>query len=178
MKVCQSINDIIKYILRHHKSIKDKRPGGGVTATKMLRKPDGTRIAFEEIRNWRIFDWQAQSENSLCINTITTGYTFRGNTEIQQTARTFLSDLVIINVYDHAAEFFSQSSIDFVYTLNTPESHVQHLYEWTHGKTGDLRARWMTDDENIEKILDTLSIGRQLNLVETAREVDMDFEDF
>lgn len=177
MKKCDSIEEIIKYIVRKHPTIRDKKPGGGVYAVKLLRKPSGRRLVIEEVENFRIFDWTTFNDNMLTIDTIATGYAFRGNREIQQTARLFLHKLVVINVYDYAAEFFSENAIDFAYTLQTREAHAQHSYEWLSEKPGILRAQWADEDNETTKELESLSGGRYLDeLLDDGRNFNMDYD--
>ena len=176
MKSYTKLEDIIKYITNQHKSIKSNAVGSGVCATKMIRLKSGRRIVFEENQNWRIFDWGVQSENSLYVDSLIIGYSFKGHKEIQQSSRLFLSDLVIINVYDFAAEFISQSSIDFAYTLNDAAATMQHLYEYTRGKVGDIKARWIYEHNDIDRMLDEVSMGRTINIVREDRTFDMDSE--
>ena len=177
MKKCKTVEGIVKYILRKHPTIRGKKPGEGVHAVKLLRKSSGKRLVVEEIDNFRIFDWTAFDDNLLTIDTIATGYVFRGNMEIQQTARLFLHQLVVINVYDYAAEFFSESAIDFAYSLKTREARAQHSYEWLSGKPGILRAQWVDKDNSVARELEILSGGRSIDeLIDDGRNFDMDGE--
>ena len=174
MKSYTKLEEIITYITNTHESLKKNNPGGGVCASKMIRLNSGRRIVFEETQNWRIFDWGITSENSLYIDSIITGFAFKGHKEVQQSSRLFLSDLIIINVFDFAAEFISQSSIDFAYTLNTPAATMQHLYEYSRGKIGDIRARWIYAQNDVDRVLTEASIGRVLTISQDDRMFDMD----
>lgn len=177
MKRCRTLEEVVEYILNRHKKIRDRSQEGGVRASLMWRKSDGKRQVFSEMNNFRIFDWDVLPNNSLSIQTIATGFAFRGNKEIQQTARTILSDLAVVNVYDWAAEFFSENSVDFAYTMNSEDANFQHLHEWTKGVPGELRATWINENNDTEAILNNLSGGRKVFVIDqNSRQVDMDFE--
>ena len=177
MKKCHTIEEIVQYIIRKHPTIRDKRPGGGVHGVKLLRKASGKRLVIEEIENFRIFDWTTFDDNMLTIDTIATGYAFRGNKEIQQTARLFLHKLMVINVYDCAAEFLSAEAIDFAYTLQTREAHAQHLYEWLDDKPALLRAQWIDENNEIARELEVMAGGLYLSeLIDDGRNFDMDYD--
>jgi len=177
LKRCRTLEEVIEFVLQRHKKIRDRSQEGGVRASLMWRKSDGKRIVFSEINNFRIFDWDVLPGNALSIQTIATGFAFRGNKEIQQTSRTILSDLAVINVYDWAAEFFSENSIDFAYTMNTEDADFQHLYEWSKGSPGELRATWVNEENDTEAILNGLHGGRKIFVKDlSSRKVDMDFE--
>lgn len=176
MKRCQTIDEIVEFILSNHKKIRDKGQDGGVTASFMFRK-GGKRWVFNEINNFRIFDWDVLPNNCLSVQTISTGYIFRGNRQIQQTSRTILPGLAVINVYDHSAEFFSEDGIDFAYTINTEDANFQHIYEWSRGIVGDLRATWVDETNTTEKLLMHLASGPKIVLIpDVVRSVDMDFD--
>jgi len=176
LRRCRTIDEIINFILQRHKKIRDKGQEGGVHGTFMYNR-GGKRVAFAEVNNFRIFDWDVLPNNCLSIQTIATGYTFRGNKQIQQTARTILSDLAVINVYDYAAEFFSENLVDFAYTMNTEDGYFHHLIEYSRSKTGELRATWVNESNDTERLLMSLASGPKIILADDpSRNVDMDFE--
>lgn len=186
MKRYETLEEVVQYITKRHRYIKVPVSGvsgpsskGGAYALKMLRKPNGKRIIFEEVKNFRIFDWVVHPDNVLCIDTIAVGMAFKGQHTISQSARLFLQDLAVINVYDHSAEFFSRSSIDFTYIEHSYAAQQQILHEWVRGDPGILRAQWLDPNDDIERLLEEFSIGRKISEVELGeRVIDMDFEDF
>lgn len=177
MKRCDTLEDVASYLVKKHPTITKKTPGGGVYGVKKLRTRSGRGIVFEEIHNFRIFDWTVADRTMLIIDTMATGFAFRGNREIQQSARMFLQKLVVVNVYDFAADFMSDGVIDFSYTLNTPEAAAQHSFEWLNKKPGILRAQWVDEQSETAKLLDTLTHGRRItSVVDDGRNIDMDFD--
>ena len=185
MKSYDALEGIITYILKKHKYIKQAVTGvglynkGGVYALKMLRKPSGKRIIFEEIKNFRIIKWEAFNINTLIIDTFATGISFKGKEKVSQSSRLFLNDLAVINVYDYTAEFYSRSSIDFSYVYNSHESHQQALNYFVQEKIAPLRAQWVDPDDDLDRLMEELSIGRVIEEeVPGNRMLDMDFEDF
>jgi len=185
VKQYQTIDEIVKYITKHHLYIKEPVSGqgpmekGGAYALKMFRKSDGKRIIFEETKNFRIFDWNVHDKNMLCIDTIAVGLAFKGHKKISQSSRLFLHDLAVINVYDHSAEFYSRNSIDFAYVEHSYESEQQILQEWVRGSPGIMRAQWVNEEDDIDRLLTELSIGRKIQeVVPGARKIDLNFEDF
>jgi hypothetical protein len=175
MKRCETIAEIMEYILRKHRNLKS--PNGGFYGYKLLRKTDGKRIPFEEVDGFRIFNYDITG-NDLRLDQMSSGFEFRGRRKIQQTAKLWLTDLVLVNVYDHSAEFFSQASIDFIYVEKSKESEIELLSEWVRNVTPVIRRQWMRQDDDIDRILDSLSIGRRLITVnQPPRMIDME-DDF
>lgn len=177
MKIYDNLEDMVHYILKKHKNLRSAT--GGVNAYKMLRKPDGRRITFEEVRGFRIIQFQVLDTNTLSVNAMAAGYAFRGQQKQVVSSQLFLQDLVMVNVYDHRAEFFTRASIDFTYITRDKGVDVQMLQEWIEEDSGILRAQWVLKDKDIEKILDEISIGRKVEVEEQERRhIDMTFEEF
>lgn len=174
---------MIKFATKRHRHINAQ--SGGVTAWKMLRKPDGSRIPFEEVRSFRIFDWVAdEADKLLTIDSIAVGTAFKGNKRISQINKLYLYDLSVINIYDHSAEFFSKSSIDLWYMENDNSfvsvSSIEQLSmnNWVKDTPDIVRARWVAPDEDFDRISEELCIGRKVvEVVDESRNFDMDFED-
>lgn len=157
MKRCTTLDEIVEFIQRKHRMVNARN--AGVHAFKLLRKPSGRRILFEEIHGWRIFKHKVFNETTLVIDTLATGLQFKGNKEVRASSKLFLDDLMVVNVYDHRAEFFSGSSIDFVYVEADYAVELEMLSEWVNEKPGIMRAQWLNPKEDYDKILDEISIG-------------------
>ena len=157
MKRCSSLDEIVEFMQRKHRLINARN--AGVHAFKMLRKPSGRRIIFEEIHGWRIFRHRVHDETTLIIDTLAVGLQFKGNKEVRASSKLYLEDLMVINVYDHRAEFFSGSSIDFAYVEADYAVELQMLSEWVNENPGVMRAQWITPKEDFDKVLDDLSLG-------------------
>lgn len=177
MKIYETIDQIIDYIVKKHKTIRDAEKHG-VHGLMMLRKLNGSRMVFGEIRGFRIVDWSVFDGNILSIDSIAVGYPMKGGLKkIQQSSRLLLQDLAVINVYDHCSEFLSESGVDFAYTVNEYIAEMQHIHEWIHNEQGILRARWVNGNGDTQALLDRLSVGRKIKEVEmSGRAVDMDFD--
>lgn len=152
MKQCKCLSEIVDFIRSKHRNIADR--GKGVTGYKILRKPSGQRILFEEIKGWRILKFDVHKENCLSIDTFAAGLQFRGKSEIKSSSRMFLDDLLIINVYDNSAEFLTLSSIDFSYIESDYKVEIQVLTEWVNSNPGIIRAQWVSPVEDYDKIID------------------------
>lgn len=177
MKTFDKLEEIVDFMLRKHKGLRDSF--GGVTCYKSLRKPDGKRIPFEESRGFKIVKFTATGENTLSINQLATGYQFRGEKKHTMTSNLFLQDLVLINVYDLRAEFFSTSSIDFTYIVQDKDvnTKVQMLHEWINEDNGIIRAQWTHKDENIERLLDEISVGRKVQVQDSFSSRPLSLDD-
>jgi hypothetical protein len=131
----------------------------GVHGFKMIRKPSGRRLLFEEIHGWRIFKHKVHDETTLVIQTMASGLLFKGNQEVRSSSTLFLHDLMVVNVYDHMAEFFSGSSIDFTYMEADRAVEQKLLTEWVNQDAGVLRAQWLTPKDDYDRILEEISSG-------------------
>ncbi len=162
MKRCTTLDEIVEYIQQKHRNVNARQKG--VHGFKMFRKPSGQRILFEEIHGWRIFKHNVYDESTLVISTLAVGLQFRGKQEIRASSTLFLHDLMVVNVYDQRAEFFSASSIDFAYVEADYAVEQQLLTEWVNNDPGILRAQWLTPNEDYQRILDGLSAGKDVVL--------------
>ena len=152
MKRLETLDDVMIYINQKHRKINSK--AGGVHGMKMLRKPNGRRIMFEEIKGFRIFKWQILDDTTLMLQTLANGFKFRGH-EKSYTVSSWLhlTDLSVVNIYDHRASFFSMDSIDFSYVEDDFASELQMLQEWVNDEPGELRAQWVAHNESVNRIL-------------------------
>ncbi len=177
MKTCQTLDEMVEYLLKKHRGLRS--PTGGATSYKLLRKPNGNRVMFEETRGFKIIKFDVPKENSLIINQLCAGYSFKGQHKQVLSSNIYLHDLVIVNAYDHKAEFFSLSSIDFIYTERNPAVSIQLLQDWVDDDHGIIRAQWKHKDEYLDQLLDEISVGRSVTVDEprTRRYIDMDCED-
>jgi len=176
MKSCENLDEMVNYLLKKHRELRG--PKGNVTSYKLLRKPSGKRIMFEETRGFKIIKFDVQNENSIIINQLCSGYAFKGQHKRVLTSNLYLHDLVVVNAYDHKAEFFSLSSIDFVYIECNPSISIQTLQDWVDNNHGIIRAQWVHKDEYLEQLLDEISIGRRVTVDQprTRRHIDMNCE--
>lgn len=160
MKICDSLSEIIQFIKHRHPYISQTK--GGVYAMKLLRRNDGSRIPFEEMNGFKIFNMLPFGENGLVVESLAAGYAFKGSFKHTVSSKLFLHNLAVINVYDHKTEFYSIKGIDFVYIENTYDSQVQMLQEWIDNDPGILRAQWCHNNTEIEKILHEISVGARV----------------
>lgn len=167
MKNFTSLEDVIKFMFNKHRNINS--PAHGVTGYKFLRKPDGSRLLFEQVKGFRIFRHFIHSERDLTLETMGTGILFKKNIKITVSSHLFLSNLAVINVYDHRTEFFSANSIDFAYIENEYSAEVQMMQEWLSKDAGQLRGQWLAKDEIVDKILNEISISRHMDLSDKYR---------
>ncbi len=162
------------FSLRKHPTVRNGN-GAGFYGLKMLRKPDGRRIIFESVNGFRIFEHSQVSDTSIMIRQQSTGFEFRGNRRVVQTADFTLSDLALVNVYDNSAEFYSRSSIDFAYVAKTADSEIEMLTEFVVGLKGIVRAQWTSQNDEVDRIISELSIGRKvIEVAQRKRMIDMD----
>ncbi len=181
MKRLDALEDIMTFTLRIHRKM-GSRPrfgqigmDGGIDGYKIMRKPDGSRILFEHIIGFRIFKHQVMGDNSLLLTTMAGGIDFKGNKKIAIEARTYLTDLAVVNVYDHCTEFFSFSGIDFTYIEQDYGAHVQLLSDWLSEDPGIIRAQWSHKSSEVDRILDEIVVGRKIEQsVRDRRYIDMD----
>ncbi len=172
MKRYETLGEIVEFILRRHRCI--KKIGAGATAYKFLRRRDGRRILFEISKGFKIFEFGVHDENTLVINQLAAGYAFKGKKKHVFSSSLYLQDLVVVNVYDHKADFFSWDSIDFSYIENDFAVDIQMLQEWINNETGIIRAQWIGKDKDVEKILDEIGCGSKIIITpDKKRLIDM-----
>ena len=114
MKTLDHLTEVVEYLKRKHPGVRGTMAQSGVYAMKFLRKENGDRLMFEEISGFRIIDCEIKKD-TLIITQLASGYSFRNKFKQVMSSRLFLNDLMLINVYDHCAQFYSHSSIDFAY---------------------------------------------------------------
>lgn len=172
----QTLNDSIAFLTKRHKHI--SKSSEGVYGMKFV-KFNGERILVEEINGLRLFNYHIHDDTDLVITQFASGISFRGQSKITMTSRLFLPNMLLLNIYDHGAEFFTEDSIDFAYVINDISNDVKFLDSMIHPKIkaghGSLRGHWMRDCDKLDKLLEELSQGRKIffkNEVETL--VDMD----
>lgn len=173
IKVCNSLDEIVKFILYKHKTLSGQ--GGGAISYKLLKKPDGRRIPIEESHGFKIIKFNVLGENSLSITQLSSGFAMKGQYKCKMSSQLFLHDLVLVNVYDHRSEFFSGSSIDFSYITKDPGVPIQMLQEWLYEDPGIIRAQWSYDDRMVNQILDEISVGRKI-MKDDRMNRSLDFE--
>lgn len=172
MEKYATLHEIVEFMRHRHPGIKVK-VGGGCYAMKFLRTPSGARIPFEEIKGFRLIDFHT-SENTVIIDQLACGLSFKGAYTQTMSARLILQDLVIVNVYDHQTDFFSLGSIDFTYMEKTKDAQAQLLAHWENPSKGDIRAQWTRDDPDIDRLLDQIGCHPVIQqVVQFGRNIDM-----
>jgi hypothetical protein len=157
MKTCNSLQEIIDYILKKHKYLKE-----GAFAMKFLRKHNGKRIVIEHMDGFRIFEYAVHNETSLVMTQFASGMVFKGKEKINMVSKLFLDNLVMVNSYDHSAEFFTFDSIDFSFIEKTYAAEIELLDEMIRGKKSELRAQYVQHNPEVDKILEEISSGRKM----------------
>lgn len=158
MKTFDKLDDVVAYIQRKHGFLRTT----GVECYKLIRR-NKDRIPFEHSISSKIEDISVYSNDTLVINQMMSGLQFRGNKSISLKSTMYLHDLALINVYDHIAEFFSWSSIDFAYLERDKfygEITAKMLQEWILQEPGEIRAQWRCVNHKTEKLLEELGVGR------------------
>lgn len=173
MKRFDTLGDLVPYVQRKHPFTRSTR--SGVEAYKFLRRPDGSRIPFEHMNGFRIFDMGAYDNKTLVIDQIAAGYTFRKHNKCTVSSKLFLTSLAVVNIYDLRAEFFSWDSIDFTYLENQHMTSIHMLHEWMRGDPGILRAQWVCENNSVDKLLDRLGVGNHMShMTYGPRLIDME----
>lgn len=157
MKTCLSLQEIIDYIIKKHKYLKE-----GAFAMKFLRRPSGKRIVIEHIDGFRVFEYSVHNETSLVVTQFASGLSFKGKDKVNMVSRLFLDNLVMINAYDHLVEFFTFDSIDFSFIEKSYAADIELLDEMVRGKKSELRAQWVQHNPEVDKILEEISLGRKM----------------
>lgn len=136
--------DVIDFIKQKHVHLNSFR---GVHAFKLLRKNDGTKIPFEEMKGAKIKEFEIIDDKLIVVNQVLQASSYKGKSNWTIECKTFLSQIVMINVYDHSAEFFSINSIDFTYIENSSEFKIPMMEDWINDQGNELRAYWVRDAE-------------------------------
>jgi len=168
-KTFDALEEILGFILETHTSLHSTT---GVYYLKMLRKPDGSRVPFEETKGMRIKDFTIYNENTVIIEQHSHGTTFKNHRIHTLDVVTYLPNLEMINVYDHSAEFCSASAIDFVYLEQTKSVKTVMLAAWIHDVPRVLRAQWFRD-EAMQKTLEEVGVGRKLRRFIPKRNIEV-----
>ena len=167
MKQCENIDSIISYMLTHHKFISQSKGGG--YGLVLLRKHNGSRIIIQEMKYFRIFSYKIMNENSVIIQNIITGFSFKGNHKQSASSSLFLHDLVQINVYDHSSHFISRSGVDFAYLEENQSASMQALQEFIHESPRAVRATWTDQNTAEDDMLDAITFGRRRAVADPYR---------
>ena len=177
MKKIDTLNEIVTFIQRKHKDVKSLS-GQGVYAAKFLRKPSGDRVLVEELNGFRLVDFQICGDNNLVIRQMGAGFVHKSNKKHSLMSRIYLSDLAVINVFDHCTQFYSNSSLDFAYVLNSVAADIEHIAEWIYNQPEILRAQWVAPSDNVDDALSQLVSGRVVHVArELPRLIDMEFDE-
>ncbi len=172
---CDTLQDVVNFILNRHTSI--NRKGKGVNCWKILRRPNGDRIPFEEMHGVRFRNFSVYDHNTLIIEQQSHGSVFNqgypppsvpeqakvydvaavisscsSSAAAKQhkkhvfSAKTYLPELSLINIYDHSAEFRTTSGIELFYSENTYETSILLMSSWVNDISDILRAQWFCDE--------------------------------
>lgn len=177
MKILETLNDVVDFIIRKHSGLRGNGPGAHLY--KFLKQADGTRIPIEQSSGFKVIKFTAFKENCLSIVSHASGFAFKGNAKQISSSTLFLQNLILINIYDNRAEFLSSIGIDFVYIVDEFSSNIQLLNEWINDIPSTVRARWIYKDNDVDALLDEISIGRKVHVTKkTIRPLCLDdFED-
>ena len=171
VKVYSTLSDIVAYINKTHRFL---RTSSGVYGIKLFRKANGKRIPFEEMKGLKIHDIAVHNRNTLIIEQVGCGFQFKSNVKHIYKAKLFLTNLAVVNVYDERAEFFTMEGIDFCYIQNDYIVNIKMLMEWVNNDPGILRAQWIHEDPDVQKILEDIGVDRTSKIVITPpRNIDM-----
>jgi hypothetical protein len=171
MQRFDSLDEIIQFIQNKHKSLSRMK---GVYGYKMLKRHEGSRIPFEEVKGLTLKQMDVVGDRSVVIDLCCLGYEFKKQMIMSFNSRLFLNNLAVINVYDHKTEFFSFDCVDFVYLETNEDARLQLFKEWILGEPGVMRAQWAAKIPEIEKILDEVGLNRKIKVAEeAARPLDM-----
>ncbi len=157
-----TLQEVVEHIQREHRNINSFN---GVNAWKMLRLSNGSKIPFEELQGVRLRNFSIYDHNTLIIEQ-------QSNTKINEVffCRIYLFDLIMINIYDFSAEFYTSSGINMFYTERTTDAKVLMLSSFIHNSSDPIRAQWFRDDET-EALLD-LSDKTEQRTVVLPRSID------
>ena len=167
----ESLEDIVKYIRKHHFGVNKE-----IYALKLIRQFDGKKIPIEEMRGITLQNISVHDKRTLILtqkadlantgNKISPYPFFESNL--------YLSELIMINVYDYSAEFISETNFDFTYSLQTKDAKTVMLAEWVHKKPKNLRAQWACDTDT-EKLLESIGEGPKIHRqVSIPRGIDLE----
>lgn len=166
--------DNLEVALDHIKTKHNRQLSKGVYCLKLVRRRDGTRVPFEELRGVRIKEFKIYDDNTLVIFQHSHGTVFQNRVTTSFDATTYLPDLAMINVYDYSAEFMTTLGIDFVYLEQSKEAKTVMLAEWVHATPRLLRGQWFKDEET-EQMLNGIGLGPKIQqFVPLGRHLELD----
>jgi len=170
MKKCRTLDEILEFIRVNHNELNTK----GVYCLKLFRRSDGIRVPFEEMKGVRILDFTVYNPNTVIVQQHSHGVISKGKALTAFDSTLYLHDLIMVNVYDYSAEFFTDHGIDFTYLQQSKNAKMVMLAEWVHDVSRILRAQWFKDEET-EKLLSEVGLGRVLQrYVPMGRHLDLD----
>lgn len=167
----ESLQEILDFIETIHPKLHSPP---GVYCLRMRRTHEGARIPFEELRGVRIKSFEVYDTNTVIATLHSHGMAFKSNRLNTFDGTIYLTDLAMINVYDHSAEFLTNSSIDFVYLEQDKGAKTVMLAEWIHDVPKNLRAQWFKDSET-ERLLSEVGLGRKVRQrINLGRHLDLE----
>lgn len=170
MKQMNTLAEMITYLKNKHNFTRTKE---GAYGMKFLKRPSGQRILIEEFNGFRSLGYMAHEPNGLVITQYASGIRFKGIEKITMSSKLFLMNLVIINVYDHVAEFFSTDGIDFAYAENGHVAEMELLDEMFR-EPGPIRAKWVWENPDIKQMLEEIDRGRRIKVAPSVgRDLDL-----
>lgn len=155
MKQIKELKEMIKYFTSRHPDLFNENRG--VSATKIIRRESGQRIAFEKINHFTLSEVEQISDNCIRMQT-----KIPISHHIETVNNTFLYNLVLINIFDNRAEFITQDGIDFAYCLTDFASSIETISEWIGSNEMPVRARWESDRKDLQNVLDIVGYPEKI----------------
>lgn len=175
MKQYEDISQILEYMSKKHVNLQSHQKG--VKGYKFF-KHGNSRLLFEEITGFQIVDFQVFDNSDISITTVAKGFTYKNNVKTTVTAKLFLNDLALINVYEHSAEFLTCNSIDFSYIENDYDVSLKIFSNWLAKSPSELKAQWVKGDSvYARKLLQEFSVNKNLAPVENHRSRNILFQE-
>ena len=167
----ESLEDIVEYIRKQHFGVNKE-----IYALKLIRQFDGKKIPIEEMRGITLQNISIHDKRTLILTQkaalANTGPNISPYPFFE--SNLYLSELIMINVYDYSAEFISETNFDFTYSLQTKDAKTVMLAEWVHKKPKNLRAQWACDTDT-EKLLESIGEGPKIHRqVSIPRGIDLE----
>lgn len=157
-----TLEELTGYLSRKHKNLHRL---AGVYGYKFLKLADGVRVPFEEVKGLSLKDFDILGPNSLAIDLCALGFEFRKNARYTFNSRLLLNDLAVVNVYDYKTEFFSFGTVDFVYMQLNEAARLQLFTEWILEEPGTIRAQWIANLPDVDKIVAEVGADRKVKVV-------------
>lgn len=150
MKKLTDLESVINFIKSSHQIVDTPH---SIIGYSMLKRPnEESRIIFEQINGFKISDFSVRGQN-ICLRTIASGFSFKGNVKLSVLGELCLQHLSVINVYESHSEFLSNNAIDFTYVINNDDVKNELLFEWIGKFNSNLLAQWLSGDESNDRIL-------------------------